>query len=115
MTDEQRDAVLSSLHNDLEKKKYLLETIKDEILSQDISNYPIFVASTNYIDLGKLLIDKVQGGNWHFSASHLEEFVHKSIIAMDKVDGFRDLYKQHADELCIFVIDNDMGDFVFLP
>ena len=73
------------------------------------------MASTNYLDLGKLLIDKTQGGNWHFSASHLEEFVHKSIIAMDKVDEFRELYNQHSDELCIFVIDNDMGDFVFLP
>lgn len=115
MTDEQRDAVLSSLHNDLEKKKYLLETIKEEILSQDISNYPIFIASTNYVDLGKLLIDKVQGGNWHFSASHLEEFAHKGIVAMDKIDDFRELYQQHSDELCIFVVEKNSGDFVFLP
>lgn len=114
MTDEQRDETLSNLHNDLEQKKHILTAIKEEVISQDISNYPIFIASTEYLELGKLVIDKQQDGNWNFFASHLEEFAHKGIVAMDKVDNFRALYKEHADQLCIFVIDNDMGDFVFL-
>lgn len=115
MTEEQRDRVLSSLHSDLEQKKYLLTTIKDEILNQDISNYPIFVASTTYIELGKLVIDKAQEGSWYFFASHLEEFAHKEIVSIDKIDEFREVYKQHVGELCIFVVKNNSGDFVFLP
>jgi hypothetical protein len=48
-------------------------------------------------------------------ASHLEEFAIKQIIAEDKIDSFRKVYKEHLDELCIFVMTENSGDFVFLP
>ena len=116
MTEEERDEVLTKLHEDLDVSKNLLWTVKEQVQNNDISNYPIFVASTNILDLGKLVIDKNQLGiNWFFFASHLEEFAVKQIIAEEKIDAFRTVYKEHAEELCIFVVGKDSGDFVFLP
>jgi hypothetical protein len=116
MTEEQRDKVLNLLHEDLDVSKNLLWTVKEQIVKNDISNYPIFVATAMPIDLGKMIIDKEQLEiNWYFNASHLEEFAVKELVAEDKIDDFRELYKEHANELCIFVVTGEGGDFVFLP
>lgn len=116
MTEDQRDEVLRTLHEDLDICKNLLWTLKEQILDNDISNYPIFVASSEVLDLGKLVVDKESMEiNWYFMASHLEEFAIKQIIAEDKIDSFRKVYKEHLDELCIFVMTENSGDFVFLP
>ena len=80
MTEEERDEVLTKLHEDLDVSKNLLWTVKEQVQKNDISNYPIFVATTEILDLGKLVIDKNQLGiNWFFFASHLEEFAVKQI------------------------------------
>ena len=116
MTEEQRDPVLSLLQEDLDANKKLLETIKEQVQENDISNYPIFVASEDIIELGKLVINKTEmGGNWNFYASHLEEFAIKELVLEDKVPNFIKVYKEHADELCIFVVKGLSGDFIFLP
>lgn len=116
MTEDQRDEVLRTLHEDLDICKNLLWTVKEQILDNNISNYPIFVASGEVLDLGKLVVDKESMEiNWYFMASHLEEFAIKQIIAEDKIDSFRKVYKEHLDELCIFVMTENSGDFVFLP
>jgi hypothetical protein len=116
MTEEQRDVVLNLLHEDLDVSKNLLWTVKKQITNNGISNYPIFVATALPIDLGKLIIDKDQLEiNWYFNASHLEEFVLKKIIVEDKIDDFREVFKEHEEELCIFVVTGEGGDFVFLP
>ncbi len=116
MTEEERDEVLSLLHEDLDVSKNLLWTIKEQVQKSGISNYPIFVASDEVIDLGRIVIDKEQLGiNRYFFASHLEEFAVKEIVAEDKIDAFREVYKEHKEELCIFVVSKESGDFVFLP
>jgi len=116
MTEEQRDEVLNLLHEDLDVSKNLLWTVKEQITNNGISNYPIFVATAIPIDLGKMIIDKDQLEiNCYFNASHLEEFATKKLVAEDKIDDFREVYKEHTDELCIFVVTGEGGDFVFLP
>lgn len=115
MTQEQRDEILARLHEDLQQNKHLLLNVKNEILEAGVSNYPIFVAHEFDMDLGTKIIDKNDFGlHWHYAASHLEEFFHKNIILQSKVDEFRKLYKSHPDELCLFVISDEEGEFVFL-
>jgi len=116
MTEEQRDQVLSLLHEDLDANKKLLETIKEQVQENDISNYPIFVASEDLIEIGRLIINKEEmGGNWNFYASHLEEFAIKELVLEEKIPDFTKVYKEHSNELCIFVVKEMAGDFVFLP
>ncbi|MCD8528606.1 MAG: hypothetical protein LRY27_01165 [Chitinophagales bacterium] len=115
MTQGQRDEILAQLHEDLQVNKHILQDVKNEILEAGVSNYPILVAYEFDMDLGKKLIDKNEMElHWHYAASHLEEFYNKQIIAANRIDEFRNLYKSHHDNLCLFVIVDDEGEFVFL-
>lgn len=115
MTEEQRDQVLALLYEDLDLTKNLLHTIKEQVKDQNISNYPIFVASDLPVAVGSLIVNKREiNTHWYFAASHLEEFVLKGLVAKDKINSFRELYKKHSKELCVFVINDEAGDFVFI-
>ncbi len=86
------------------------------IVEQDISKYPIFVAAKQTLELGIPLIlqgEIIEG--WAINASTLEEFYAKQLIRTEKVDDFRALYKKHIGELCIFVLDEDNANFIFMP
>ena len=49
------------------------------------------------------------------SASTLEEFVAKNLIAESKVDAFRTTYKDPEEFLCLFLIEDETAEFIFLP
>ena len=96
-------------------KNQLAEAVQT-ILEQDVSNYPILVASQQVVELGIPLLQKEQmTEGWSINASTLEEFHAKQVIATDKIDDFRSLYKTHADELCIFVLTDEQANFIFMP
>ena len=86
------------------------------IVEQDISKYPIFVAAKQTVELGIPLIPpgEIREG-WAINASTLEEFYAKQLILTEKVDDFRDLYKKHSGDLCIFVFDENNANFIFIP
>ena len=86
------------------------------ILEQDISSFPVFVVHQHTLDIGINIVDKEKvEGNWSVNASTLEEFVTKQIIAPEKVDDFKFVYKNHEDELCLFVCSELGANFIFLP
>lgn len=95
-------------------KKQMMDAAQ-AIREQDISNYPILVASQQTIELGiPLLTEGKMPDNWLLNASTLEEFYTKQLITIEKVDEFRELYKKHNGELCIFVLIEDNAHFIFL-
>ena len=88
----------------------------DSIVINDISLYPIFVIHQHFVDIGIQMVDKEKvSGNWSVNASTLEEFVTKQIIAADKVDDFKKVYKEKREEFCLFVLSELGADFIFLP
>lgn len=116
MTEEQKEQLLLQLHEDVSLCKDYLATLRHEIVNQDISNYPIFIATQEKAGIGKLVINKNELDiQWSFYASHLEDFVNKKIIELDKVDAFIELYKENIGCLSLFVIMGDDFSFIFLP
>ena len=101
----------------LKRYRSPLAEAAETIRTQDVSNYPIFVASKTEIDLGiALLVRGSLPDEWAVNASTLEEFHAKRIIDVEKIDDFRTLYRKHSDELCVFVFLNDgNAKFVFIP
>jgi hypothetical protein len=86
------------------------------ILEQDISSFPVFVVHQHTLDIGINIVDKEKvEGNWSVNASTLEEFVTKQIIAPEKVEDFKLVYKNPEDELCLFVLSELGANFIFLP
>jgi hypothetical protein len=87
-----------------------------KIREEDVSNYPIFVAHQDQIDIGIPLLNRDDAGVfWSINASTLEEFYTKGLILEDKLDNFRRLYKNHEDDICFFVISEIGAQYLFLP
>ena len=97
----------------------VLSTIKDiaeEILSSEITKYPVFVAYLDEINIGRQIIDKeTYGIEWNINASTLEEFAAKNIIMKSRVEPFIKVYKNPVEYICFFIVTAQSGSFVFVP
>ncbi len=87
-------------------------TIKDE----GVSNYPIFVAHQDQVDIGITLMKREESGTlWSINASTLEEFYTKQLILDEKLESFKELYRSHEDDICFFVLSELGAQYLFLP
>ena len=104
------------LDQELKPYKRLMAQVADTVLDNDVSKYPLFVIHRDQLDLGVLLVDHEEGeSKWSIQSSTLEVLAAKKVIGMDKVDRFRQVFKDPHAFLCLFVL-GDMGpSFVFLP
>ena len=50
-----------------------------------------------------------------FSQELLEEFVRREIVGKEKVDDFRDVYKNPEMFACIFLLTPEDMEFIFCP
>ncbi len=95
--------------------KLLLAKAADVIVTEDVSRYPIFIMFQGEINAGLSVVNMDEHQSvWNINASTLEEFYTKKLIAAENIDAFREVYKKHADELCIFVMDENAANFIFL-
>lgn len=95
------------------------DTLKEasyQVRKNDISKYPIFVFAKQQVQLGALLVNADELGlQWHVYASYLELFVQQGIIGADGLDSFEASYKQADEFCCLFVLDEEFTNFVFVP
>lgn len=96
------------------------ETLREasyQIKKRGFSDYPIFpIGKDDGIPVGQLLIDKQEvATSWNFNASYLDEFVQRGLIDADKVDDFKETFKDPDEFCCLFVIDGEFTRFVYIP
>ncbi len=110
------EEILRMLGNDLAVCREYLRQVSSAMRKGEVSKYPIFVAHNEDIDLGVPIIHKAEMDlNWNFSASHLEDFVNRNIVLEAKVDEFKKAYRDPALFMCIFLVSEDTGHFIFIP
>ena len=110
------ELVLESLKNDLDQVGETLHKLAAMVISEGISDFPVFVAAHKFVEIGKPVfdLDDVQI-NWFFNISTLEEFVQKDIIKTENLNRFRRTYNDPEENACIFVITEDDARIVFVP
>lgn len=95
------------------------DTLKEasyQMIVRKISKYPVFPISKLDLPIGKLLIGKNElNTNWNFYISFLDEFVQRKIVAEDRIADFEQAYKDPDEFCCLFVVDQDFTNFVFIP
>lgn len=107
---------LRFLEQELMQFTAILGKAADTVLDQDISNYPIFVAHKQDVEIGIPIIDRSkENSEWNIHISTLEEFVSRSLIDPTKIDDFRKVYKPPTEQLCFFVLSEFGATFNFLP
>lgn len=104
------------LEQELQAYNKILSKAADAVLDQDVSNYPIFVVHQQEMAAGIPLVKREEtAGNWSVNVSSLEEFATKQLIDTDKINFFREKYKNPRENLCLFVLSELGATFIFLP
>lgn len=116
MNPELNPTVLESIQNDVAQVGDSLRMIAQRVIEEGISEYPVFIAAQEWVDLGKPIFDRdsVQL-NWFFNASILEDFVRKNIVTADRVKDFQKAFGDPNERACVFVITPEVQQFIFVP
>lgn len=95
------------------------ETLKEasyQIRKRGFSDYPIFPIAKVDIPIGQLLIAKREMAlEWNYYTTYLDEFIHRKLIAEELVEEFMATYKKPDEFCCLFVIDQEFTNFVYIP
>lgn len=87
-----------------------------QIRKRGFSEYPVFIIAKTEIPIGQLLFKKDEINTiWNYYVTYVDEFVERKIIEKDKLDLFKDAYKNPEEFCCLFVIDEDFTNFVYIP
>jgi hypothetical protein len=109
-------AELQELNQNLNIYKESIREISEEIIDNQVSKYPVFIASREETNLGKQIIDKEELAlEWSINASTLEEFIRRKIVLENKLEAFKKSYKDPRKFLCVFALLTENAGFIYLP
>ncbi|WP_139920769.1 hypothetical protein [Hymenobacter sp. DG01] len=95
------------------------DTLKEasyQIRKREISKYPIFIFARQEVPLGGLLVNADELNlEWHVFASYAEMLVQQHVIGIDKIEDFQQTYKDADEYCCLFVLDEEFTNFVYIP
>src|SRR6187549_3096614 len=78
--------------------------------------FPVFPIAKESISIGQMLIERVGASlTWNYYASYITEFVERGIIDKEREETFRQNYKDPDEFCCLFVVDKEFTNFVFIP
>ncbi len=104
---------------ELELRSYqqVMEAVQETVLTEGVSKYPIFVAHhEEELAMGIPIVQHQETDeDWSIHISTLEEFSTKQLIAPNKIDDFREVYKDPSTHICIFYIGQGEQQFLFMP
>jgi hypothetical protein len=105
---------LGTISSDFVKVSDTLKEASYQIRMRGFSTYPIFPVCKTDQPIGQLLIDSVLAGTeWKYYASFLDEFVQRELIEHE--EDFKAAYKDPDEFCCLFVVDKEFTNFVFIP
>jgi len=112
----QESLLMKALEEELQRYNGVFREVADTTMTNDVSNYPIFIAHQEPLEIGVLLIEKEQSNTfWSYRISTLEELVTKNIIQGEGLKNFKQVYKDPLKFICLFVVEKKGASFVFYP
>ncbi len=107
---------LGAISSDFVKISDNIKEASYMIRERKISQFPIFPISKVDIAIGKLLYGKFEfDTDWNYYASMLEEFTQRKLVDEEMLEEFQSTYKNPDEYCCLFVVDEDFVNFVFMP
>lgn len=107
---------LGLISSDFVKVADNLKEASYQIRERKFSEYPIFPVSRVEIPIGTVLYKKYEfDTEWNYYASTLEEFVQRKLVDAEKLEDFYQTYKNPDEFCCLFVVDEQFVNFVFIP
>ena len=107
---------LGTISQDFVQVSDILKEASYQMRQRKISDYPIFPISKSPIPIGQVLLEREKTGRaWYYYISLLDEFMQRKLVEEDKVNEFKAAYKDADEFCCLFVVDADFTNFVFIP
>jgi hypothetical protein len=107
---------LGTISQDFVKVADTLKEASYQMRKREISGHPIFPIAKVDLPIGKLLFDKNEFGTaWNYYISLSEEFIQRKLIAEDKLEEFKAAYKNPDEFCCLFVVEPEFTNFLFIP
>ena len=107
---------LGTISQDFVKIADNIKEASYQIRKRGFSDFPIFPTAKEKISIGQLLYEKESfNTKWNYYASFLDEFIQQRLINEDKVDSFKEAYKNPDEFCCLFVVDAEFTKFIFIP
>lgn len=107
---------LGTISSDFVRVADFLKEASYQIRVRGFSDNPIFPVSKTEQPIGELLYARNDLKlNWNYYASYLDEFVQRKLIGEENVEDFIKSYKDPDEYCCLFVVDSDFTNFVFIP
>jgi len=108
---------LGIISSDFANVSHVLKDAAYQIKQRGFSDFPIFVVSQRPVEIGQQLIGlaEISGNRWAYNASFLEEFLQRELISEENKEVFTTNYKDIDEYCCLFVIDGQFTNFVFIP
>jgi hypothetical protein len=87
-----------------------------QIRKRGFSDNPIFIITTNEVELGALLIGSAELSNrYNYYASFMQEFVDRKLIGVESSEAFKESYKDPDEYCCLFALIGDFSGFIYVP
>ena len=107
---------LGTISSDFVKVADTLKEASYQIRKRGISEYPVFPICKESQPIGQIILPQNQAHTeWSYYVSFMDEFVQRGIIDNEKQADFKEAYKEPDEFCCLFVIDKDFTNFVFIP
>lgn len=107
---------MGAISADFLKVADLLKESAYQIKKRGYSDFPIFPISKAPSPVGQLLYEKeMMKTDWDYYVTYLDEFLQRQLIDADKEEEFKNNYKDPEEFCCLFVIEKDFTNFVFIP
>lgn len=114
--DKELSVNLELLKDDLSFYNASLKEVAIDILTEEYSKYPVFIAHQEPITIGELIIDASEHArSFNISATVLEELVEKKIVTIERETAFKETYKDPEKFMCVLLVSNTGASFVFVP
>jgi len=107
---------LGTVSQDFVKISDHIKETSYQIRKRGFSEYPIFLISKDEIPIGQLLFKREEiDTKWNYYVTYIDEFIERKIIEKGKINLFKETYKNPDEFCCLFVIDGDFTNFVYIP
>ncbi len=106
--------LMGQISQDFLKVSDLLKESSYQIRTRGFSDFPIFPISKEESPIGQTLYPKeTLNTEWNYNVTYLDEFVQRKLI--DKEEEFKSTYKDPDEFCCLFIMDSEFTNFVFIP
>jgi hypothetical protein len=104
------------ISGDFVKVADFLKDASYQIKSRGYSDFPIFPICRQHTEIGQTLIPKGHlDTTWNYNISFLDEFIQRELVTKENMEEFKAVFKNPDEFCCLFVIDYDFTNFVFIP